>query len=103
MPLEPFAISHCLEPRNSDDGLFGVIEIRIIPERRRLPSSCMEKASILGIRHLACGQVEGIDPNSVYGTFIFLARIRAHPEPASRNKSQLRLRRRDISVWEYCS
>src|SRR5580700_7718325 len=66
-----------------------MIEVRIIPERRSRNSGRVEKASVLRMSHLTCGQVEDIGPNAMHGTLVLLARLRAHPEPARGNEYKL--------------
>ena len=71
---EPFAIADRFEPGNRHHRLLGTIEIRITRERRGRSASRAHKASVLGVSHLTCSQVESIDPNPVHRAFIFLTR-----------------------------
>jgi hypothetical protein len=72
---QPFAIAGGFMPGDSRDGLPGVVEIRILRERRWQSSGCEQEALILGVRDLRRGHEERIDPYAMDGTFAILAGV----------------------------
>src|SRR5258708_9399939 len=79
---QPLAILCAMKPGNAGHRLIGMIEIRIVPEGWRRSGGRAEEQFILRVRDLCGCQQEGIDPDTVDGTFAVLTGVAAHQEPA---------------------
>jgi hypothetical protein len=88
---QPIAVCDGVKPRHSDDRLFGMREIRIVPKQRRRMASLFHKSDIFRVRRLVCRQLKRINPDSMLSLFIIPARVAAHPEPAFWNTLHYRL------------
>jgi len=81
---QPLAISRGVSPRNAGDWLARIIEMRIVAKRWRL------ELRVFGVCHLACADLECVDPNSMKRTLVVLAVFRTHHEPCTRDGDHAR-------------
>jgi hypothetical protein len=87
---QPLAVKDGIDPGNGNHGLGGIRELRIVPHRWRRNAAGIEKERVVSIRHLALGEVKGVDPNPVRRALVILARSRTHPKPSGRNQHPAR-------------
>src|SRR5438876_179222 len=73
-----------VSPRNAGDWLARIIEMRIVAKRWRL------ELRVFDVRHLACADLECVDPNSMERTLVVLAVFRTHHEPCTRDGDHAR-------------
>ena len=65
-----------------------MVEVGILPERRRRGGSRSEEASVFGVGDLRGGEEESVNPDAMDGTFAVLAGVGAHPEPGAGDLDQ---------------
>src|ERR1700722_3249657 len=78
---QPVAVSIRIEPGDAGDRLPRVIQIRIVPERRRLTLDRMEEPLIFRVGDLRGREQESVNPDAVNGPFTIVSRSRAHQKP----------------------
>lgn len=77
-------------PGDSGDGLLGMVEVWVLPERRRWDGGGAQESLVFFVRDLRGGEKERVGPNAMDGAFAILTGVRAHEEPARRDLDQRR-------------
>ena len=70
---QPVAVTYGLVPADSRHRLLRVVEVRMLPERRRLRRTGREKSPIFRVRDLGRCEQKGIDPDAMDRAFAVLA------------------------------
>jgi len=82
---QPLAVANRFKPADSGNGLLGMVEVWVLPERRRQSGGCTQEAGVLGVGDLRGREQEGIDPDAMNGAFAVLAGVGTHQKPAFRD------------------
>jgi hypothetical protein len=72
-------------PRHSYDGLLGMAERGIVPERWRRGIGVAQEALVLGVGYLMRGEEEFIGPDPMHRLLVVLSGVAAHEEPSGRD------------------
>ena len=86
---QPFAVVTRFVPGDRCDWLARVIEVWIVPERRRRCRCRAEIMAIIFVRDLRGRETEGVDPDSVDWAFAVLTLVGSHQEPGCRDANQV--------------
>src|ERR1700731_3062463 len=88
---QPLAVSIRLEPGDAGDRLPRLIQMHVVPERRRLTFGRMDEPLVFRVGDLRGCEQESVDPDTVNGPFTILPRSGAHQKPGCGDRDEKRI------------
>src|ERR1700751_4249660 len=89
-------------PGHSNDGLLPMIEMRVIPKRRRKVRGGSQKFRVFSVCDLARRHLKSINPNTMHRALVVLPVFGPHGEPTLRNGNQDWFENRGYRGGDHC-